>query len=67
MFTIELNGKKQEVTAGSTVSDILALVGSNGKNAAVLVNEKIVRPENRSTAIVQEGDRIEVLVFAGGG
>jgi sulfur carrier protein len=67
MFTIELNGKKQEVTAGSTVNDILALVGSNGKNAAVLVNEKIVRPENRSTAIVQEGDRIEVLVFAGGG
>ncbi|NTW84368.1 MAG: sulfur carrier protein ThiS [Chlorobiaceae bacterium] len=67
MITIELNGKKQEVPAGSSVSDILALIGSNGKNAAVLANEKIVRPENRSTAIVQEGDRIEVLVFAGGG
>ncbi len=67
MITIELNGCKQGVPPGSSVSDILALIGSNGKNAAVLVNEKIVRPENRSTVFLHEGDRVEVLVFAGGG
>ncbi|NTW55922.1 MAG: sulfur carrier protein ThiS [Chlorobiaceae bacterium] len=67
MITIELNGNKQEIPPGSSVSDLLALIGSIGKNTAVLLNEKIVRPENRSTAFLQEGDRVEVLIFAGGG
>jgi sulfur carrier protein len=67
MITVELNGKKLELPPSSSVTDLLAMIGSDGKTVAVLLNEKIVRPENRSTAVLHERDRVEVLVFAGGG
>ncbi len=67
MITIELNGEKQPLPSGSTVSDLLAIIGSDGKSVAVLVNDRIIRPENRSAHTLQESDLVELLVFAGGG
>jgi sulfur carrier protein len=67
MITIELNGQQQPLPAGSAVSDLLSIIGSDGKSLAVVVNEQIIRPENRSTHRLQEADRVELLIFAGGG
>ncbi len=67
MITIELNGQQQSLPPGSTVSDLLSIISSDGKSMAVVVNEHIIRPEKRSTQILQEGDRVELLIFAGGG
>jgi sulfur carrier protein len=67
MITIELNGKKQSLPSGSAVSDLLTIIGSDGKNVAIVVNEHIIRPENRPAHVLQEGDRVELLIFAGGG
>jgi sulfur carrier protein len=67
MITIELNGKQQTLPSGSAVNELLSIIGSDGKNVAVLVNEQSVRPENRSAHLLQEGDRVEILIFAGGG
>ncbi len=67
MITIDLNGKQQPLPADSAVSDLLALVGSDGKSVAVVVNECIIRPEQRSTHKLNEGDCVELLIFAGGG
>ncbi len=67
MITIELNGQKQPLPTGSAVSDLLSIIGSDGKSVAVLVNQQIIRPENRSARILQEGDEVELLIFAGGG
>ncbi len=67
MITIELNGQQQPLSPGSTVNDLLAIVGSDGKSVAVLVNDRIIRPENRATHQLQEGNRVELLIFAGGG
>ncbi len=67
MITIELNGQQQPLPADSTVSNLLSIVGSDGKSLAVVVNEQIIRPEKRSAHKLQEGDRVELLMFAGGG
>jgi len=67
MITIELNGEQQPFPPGSSVSDLLAIIGSDGKSVAVVVNEQIIRPENRLSHLLQEGDRVELLMFAGGG
>jgi sulfur carrier protein len=67
MITIELNGQQQPLPPASTVSDLFAIIGSDGKSVAVVVNDRIIRPENRSAHLLQEGDRVELLIFAGGG
>ncbi|ABB24418.1 sulfur carrier protein ThiS [Pelodictyon luteolum] len=67
MLTIELNGKPEPVVEGSTVADMLAILGADGRKVATVVNEHIVRPPERTTAVLQDGDRVEILVFAGGG
>ncbi len=67
MITIELNGKEQSLPPVSTVTDLLSTIGTEGATVAVVVNDDIVRPENRSTRQLQQGDRVEILVFAGGG
>ena len=67
MITIDLNGQQQPLTPGSTVIDLLAVIVSDGKSVAVVVNDCIIRPENRPSHLLQEGDRVELLIFAGGG
>ncbi len=67
MITIELNGQQQPLPEGSAVSDLLATIGCDGKSVAVVVNEQIIRPDNRSAHLLHEGDKVELLIFAGGG
>jgi sulfur carrier protein len=67
MITIELNGKQQTLPPGSAVTDLLSIIGSEGNTVAVVINDRIIRPDKRSTHHLLEGDRVEILVFAGGG
>ena len=67
MITIELNGKQQTLPPGSSVTDILSIIGSDGNTVAIVVNDRIIRPDKRSTHLLQDADRVEILVFAGGG
>jgi sulfur carrier protein len=67
MITIELNGKEEQLPSGSDVNRLLSIIGSDGNNVAVLVNDRSIRPENRSTHLLRQGDRVEILIFAGGG
>ena len=67
MISINLNGERREIPASSSVVDMLELTGAGRQQVAVVVNERIVRPEERATTILQENDQVDVLVFAGGG
>ena len=67
IITLEQNGEQQPLPPDSSVSDLLSILGSDGKSVAVLVNDRIIRPENRFSHPIQEGDRVELLIFAGGG
>ncbi|NTV46384.1 MAG: sulfur carrier protein ThiS [Chlorobiales bacterium] len=64
---IQLNGEPYTVSAECTVTDLLKGLGSDGNSKAVIINEQFVRFENRSSHMLQEGDQVEILVFAAGG
>ncbi|NTU59378.1 MAG: sulfur carrier protein ThiS [Chlorobiaceae bacterium] len=67
MIQITLNGEHRDIPEGSSVTDLLAVTGADRQQVAVVVNERIVRPEDRRSCILKEHDQIDVLVFAGGG
>lgn len=67
MITITLNGEQLDINEGSTVDDMLNIIGAEKQQVAVVVNENIVYPENRTGFLLQESDQVEVLVFAEGG
>jgi sulfur carrier protein len=64
---ITLNGERKEIPAGSTVAELLVIVDALRQPVAVVVNENIVRPDQRDSCILQDKDQVEILVFAGGG
>jgi sulfur carrier protein len=66
-IAITLNGERREIPAGATVSELLVIAEADRQPVAVVVNENIVRPEERPSRVLQAGDQVEVLVFAGGG
>ncbi|MBN1278890.1 MAG: sulfur carrier protein ThiS [Chlorobium sp.] len=66
-ITIQLNGEPCTLQAGSTLQELLLNSGTDGKTIATLVNDHIVRPENRPEYRLEAGDRVEMLIFAGGG
>lgn len=66
-ITIQVNGESYTLPSGSSVTDLLVRIGSDGKTVATLLNDRIVRPEDRSGHKLESGDQVEVLIFAGGG
>jgi sulfur carrier protein len=67
MIQIALNGQRLDIPEGSSVTDLLAVEGADRQQVAVVVNELIVRPDDRNTCILKMNDQVDVLVFAGGG
>lgn len=67
MITITLNGEPRDIHDGSTVDDMLGIIGAEKQRVAVVVNENIIYAEKRSTLVLQENDQVEVLAFTEGG
>ncbi len=64
---ITLNGQKKDVPAGLTVKALLEHLEITPERVAVEINEEIVRKATYSDHPVNEGDRVEVVQFMGGG
>ena len=67
MITITLNGEQRDIRDGSTVNDILSIIGTEKQRVAVVVNENIIYPEKRGGMVLRENDQVEVLAFVEGG
>lgn len=63
---ITLNGERTE-TAAANVADLLRERGADPARVAVVRNDRMVPAAARELTLLSNGDRIEVLVFAGGG
>lgn len=63
---IKLNGKAEEVSAGS-VSDLLSARKIEPRLVSVEINENPVAQEQFHDTLLKEGDSVEVLFFMGGG
>ncbi|MGE3174806.1 MAG: sulfur carrier protein ThiS [Planctomycetota bacterium] len=64
---IEVNGAERAVPAGSTVADLVALLGLRPEQVAVERNKQLVRRAAHATTALADGDRLEVVTFFGGG
>ncbi|MFZ2968189.1 MAG: sulfur carrier protein ThiS [Sulfuricurvum sp.] len=62
-----INGETREVTQGSTLYDVIHLLGVQERVMAAAVNMEIVKQDQWEKAVLRDQDRIELLDFVGGG
>lgn len=67
-MNLQVNGKTSEVpNSVTTVSQLLSYYELNNKVVIVELNESIVDKEKHEETVVQDGDRVELVHFVGGG
>ena len=64
---ITINGRDQDVEGPLTISDLIARLGWDARKIAVERNLEIVPKSAHGSTQVQDGDRIEIVNFVGGG
>jgi sulfur carrier protein len=62
-----VNGEDQDVDPGTTIGGLLAVLGLGGGLVAVERNGDVVPRAQHAATVLQEGDRVEVVHFVGGG
>jgi thiamine biosynthesis protein ThiS len=64
---IQLNGRPHEVRPGTTLQALVNELGLATDRVAVERNREVVRRAELDRQTLEEGDRIEVVQFVGGG
>lgn len=64
---IKVNGEIKELTEGSTMLDLIRLLGVEERVMASALNMEIVKQDAWGATKLKEGDTIELLDFVGGG
>ena len=64
---ITVNGKQIQLTAEMSVADYLEQNNYQINRIAVEMNEEILPKYSYSETMLKDGDRLEVVTFAGGG
>ncbi len=64
---IQLNGEQQDIQAGMSVATLLRQLEIRLDQVAVEVNLEIMDKGGFETRLLQDGDRVEVMSFIGGG
>jgi sulfur carrier protein len=62
-----VNGEPRELPDGTTVAEVLLLMGRGPRGLAVAVNEEVVPRGKWSGTRLVDGDRVEILAAAQGG
>ena len=66
-MNIVVNGNSQDFKGTETLGQLLRELDIVPERVAVMVNDRIIPKAGRSEFGLNEGDRIEVLTFIGGG
>jgi len=64
---ILINGEKKELPGSISVSDLLDRFELPSQRVAIELNKIVIRKSNWAETLVNDGDRIEVVHFVGGG
>ncbi|GAB4363657.1 MAG: sulfur carrier protein ThiS [Deltaproteobacteria bacterium] len=67
MRGIRVNGEERTVPPGTTVRDLLSELSLPESRVAVERNRTIVRKSEYGATVLEEGDRLEIVTFVGGG
>ena len=66
-LALTVNGESRAVPPGSSVTDLLGLIGLAERKVAVERNLEIVPRSLYATTLLCQGDAIEIVHFIGGG
>ena len=66
-MTIQLNGASHVLEHSTTVGELLRSLQLHGDKVAVEVNLEILDKKDFEQHGLQEGDRVEIMSFVGGG
>ncbi len=64
---VAVNGEPREIAPGTTVEGLLALLALAPSRVAVERNRAIVRRADFGSVSREEGGRLEIVTFVGGG
>jgi sulfur carrier protein len=62
-----VNGEDGTHPDGITLAALLERLGADADRVATVVNDTVIGKRDRGATALREGDRVELLVFAGGG
>ena len=66
-FEVVVNGATRSIAPGTTVADLVALLGLGGRRVAVERNREVVPRARHGEVGLEPGDHLEVVTFVGGG
>lgn len=64
---VTLNGEILEMEAGVTIAMLVNTLGSDPRGIAIERNLEIVPKSAHASTVLEDGDRLEVVQFVGGG
>lgn len=67
MIKIVVNGEEKEFREGISLQEVINQLGLEGKVMAAAKNMQIVKQDKWNEAVLQNGDKLELLDFVGGG
>ena len=67
LVEILLNGERQSVPEGQSVTELLESLGIEPSRVALELDRNIVRKEAWATTTLQGGEEVEIVHFVGGG
>ena len=62
-----VNGEKKSLSDGGTLSQFISELGMKGDRVAVELNREIVPRAQWETTVLNDGDKLEIVHFVGGG
>ena len=66
-MNVKVNGEIREMDEGSTLHNLIAILGLEERVMAAALNMQIVKQDMWDDAVLNDGDTIELLDFVGGG
>jgi sulfur carrier protein len=62
-----INGEERELREGTTIGELLELLGTPSNGIAVACNEAVIRRARYDEHRIQPGDRVEIIKAVAGG
>lgn len=66
-ISLTVNGEPRLVAADIRLSELIESLGFSGQRIAAEVNGEVVPKAKHQKCLLQDGDRIEIICFVGGG
>ena len=66
-MTLTVNGETREVDAGSTLAQLLEALDVRRDGTAVALNDDVVPRSRHDHIVLNDGDRLEIIVAVAGG